>query len=113
MLIVNGHASYVTTKAIKFCLDYKIVLLCLPPHSTHILQLLDVRIFAALAALYKKGVCERSRFLIDYSIDKVDFLEIYKRARAGAITESNISKAWKAVRLDPFEPDMVLRQLLG
>jgi hypothetical protein len=113
MLIVDGHASHVTTKAIKFCLNHKIVLLCLPPHTTHILQPLDVGIFAALAALYKKGVRERSRFLINYSIDKVDFLEIYKIARAGAITESNISKAWKAVGLDPFEPDVVLKQLPG
>jgi hypothetical protein len=25
---------------------------------------------------YKKGVCERSRFLVEYSVDEVDFLEI-------------------------------------
>jgi hypothetical protein len=112
-LIVDGYASHVTTKAIKFCLDQKIVLLCLPLYTTHILQLLDVGIFAALAALYKKGVCERSRFLIDYSINKVDFLEIYKIARAGAITESNISKAWKAVGFNPFKPNVVLKQLLS
>lgn len=56
LLIVDGHASHVTTKAIKFCLAHKIVLLCLPPHATHILQPLDVGIFALLAALYKKGV---------------------------------------------------------
>ena len=31
LLIVNSHASYVTTKAIKFCLLHKIILLCLPP----------------------------------------------------------------------------------
>jgi hypothetical protein len=93
MLIVDGYTSHVTTKAIKFCLEHKIVLLYLPPHTTHILQPLDVRIFALLAALYKKGVRERSRFLIDYSINKVDFLEIYKVARAGAITELNIFKA--------------------
>jgi DDE superfamily endonuclease len=80
MLIVDGYASHVTTKAIKFCLDHKIVLLCLLLYTTHILQLLDVGIFALLAALYKKRVCKRSRFLIDYSIDKVDFLEIYKIA---------------------------------
>jgi hypothetical protein len=80
MLIVDSYASHVTTKAIKFCLDHKIVLLCLLLYTTYILQLLDIRIFALLAALYKKGVRERSRFLIDYSIDKVDFLEIYKIA---------------------------------
>jgi hypothetical protein len=93
LLIVDGHASYVTTKAIKFCLAYKIVFLCLPLHATHILQLLDVRIFAPLAALYKKGVRERLWFLINYSIDKVDFLEIYSLACKEAFRESNISKA--------------------
>jgi hypothetical protein len=76
-LIVDGYASHVTTKAIKFCLAYKIVLLCLLLYTTHILQPLDVGIFAALAALYKKGVRKQSQFLINYSIDKVDFLEIY------------------------------------
>ena len=93
MLIVNGYTSHITIKAIKFYLEHKIVLLCLLPHTTYILQLLDVRIFALLAALYKKGVRERLRFLIDYSINKVDFLEIYKVARVGAITELNIFKA--------------------
>jgi hypothetical protein len=93
MLIADGHASRITAKAIKFCLAYKIVLLCLPPHTAHILQPLNVGIFVALAALYKKGVSERSRFLGDYSIDKVDFLEIYRSAREEAFRESNISKA--------------------
>jgi hypothetical protein len=113
MLIVDGHASHVTTKAIKFCLAHKIILLCLPPHTTHILQPLDVGLFAPLSALYKKGVRERSRFSIDYSIDKVDFLEIYRSAREEAFRESNISKAWMAVGLEPFDPNVVLKQLPG
>jgi len=84
MLIVDSYASHITTKVIKFCLAYRIILLCLPPHTTHMLQLLDVGLFAPLASLYKKGIQERSRFLINYSIDKVDFLEIYRSAREEA-----------------------------
>ena len=56
LLIIDGYASHVTTKAIRFCLSKNIILLCLPAHSTHILQPLNVGIFAALAALYQKGV---------------------------------------------------------
>ena len=112
-MIVDGYASYVTTKAINVCLVYKIVLPCLLLYATHILQLLDVRIFAPLAALCKKGVQEQSQFLVNYSINKVDFLEIYRSAREEAFWDSNISKAWIAVRLKPFDPDVVLKQLLG
>ena len=39
-------------------------------HTAYILQLLVVDIFAALAALYEKGVRDRSRLLVDYSINK-------------------------------------------
>jgi len=80
MLIVDGYASYITIKVIKFYLAYKIILLCLLPHTTYMLQLLDVRLFVLLASLYKKGIQERLRFLINYSINKVDFLKIYRLA---------------------------------
>ena len=56
LLILDGHASHVTTKVIRFCVDHKIILLCLPPHTTHLLQPLDVGIFAALATAYKASV---------------------------------------------------------
>jgi hypothetical protein len=36
-LIFNGHASHITTEAIRFCIEKKVVLLYLPPHSTHLL----------------------------------------------------------------------------
>ena len=60
LLILDGYNSHITTKAIKFYIASKIILLCLPPHTTHLLQPLDVGIFAALATAYKAGVRERS-----------------------------------------------------
>ena len=38
IFIVDGHDSHLTTKAIQHCIDNKIVLLCLPPNTTHMLQ---------------------------------------------------------------------------
>jgi hypothetical protein len=111
LLILDGHASHISTKAIKFCVASKIIPLCLPPHTTHLLQPLDVGIFAALATAYKAGVRERSKFIVSYSIDKIDFLEIYGSAREKAITPLNIEKAWKAVGLEPLDPEVVLKQL--
>jgi DDE superfamily endonuclease len=111
LLILDGYASYITTKAIKFCLASKIILLCLPPHTTHLLQPLDVGIFAPLATAYKAGVQERSKYIVSYSVDKIEFLEILKEARDKAITPLNIQKLWKAVGLEPYNPEVVLRQL--
>ena len=48
MLIVDGHASYVSTEFIRFALEHKIVCLYLPAHSTYLLQPLDVGVFGPL-----------------------------------------------------------------
>jgi hypothetical protein len=77
LLIFDGHASHIATQAIQFCIASNIILLCLPPHATHLLQPLDVGVFLPLATAYRKGVQAKTRYGFVYSIDKVDFLDIY------------------------------------
>ena len=75
MLILNGHASHLSTAAIEFSLASNINLLYLPPHTTHILQPLDVSLFTPLASAYKKNIYSITRLGASYVVDKVDFLE--------------------------------------
>lgn len=80
LLFLDGHSSHITREAIRFCEKNKIILLCLPSHSTHILQPLDVGIFGPLAQTYKK-IRERSvRPGAGYHIDKIDVLKMYQEA---------------------------------
>ena len=109
MLILDGHASYISNAAIEFCISQKIILLCLPAHTTQRLQPLDVSVFAPLATAYKNHVQRTTRLGTSYSIDKVDFLELYQLARTESITPINIQKAWAATGLSPFEPEIVLK----
>ena len=44
-LIVDDHFSHVTKKIIEFCIEKKIVLLCLFAYTTHLLQFLNVDFF--------------------------------------------------------------------
>jgi DDE superfamily endonuclease len=80
------------TKAIKFYIASKIILLCLPPHTTHILQPLDCGPFATLAIKYSRGILDRFQFAT-YNINKVDFLEIYQAARLESFTNEGVKKA--------------------
>jgi len=48
LLIMDGHSSHVTANVIAFCIKNAIDLLILPPHTSHILQPLDVGVFAPL-----------------------------------------------------------------
>ena len=111
MLIMDGHASHISAEAVEFCISNNILLACLPAHTTHLLQPLDVGIFSPLAKAYSDGIIDFSQLGGVYAIDKVDFLKVLMPAREKAITSSNIQKAFAASGLHPFQPQVVLEKL--
>lgn len=52
ILYVDGHKSHETLEAIELCIEHKIILDLLPPHTTHILQPLDVGYFKPFKAYW-------------------------------------------------------------
>src|ERR1700712_2241050 len=48
LLIFDGHGSHHTDSFREFCLQHKILTLCMPAHTSHILQPLDVSCFGPL-----------------------------------------------------------------
>ena len=109
ILCVDGHASHISTAAIEYCITRKIIVLYLPAHTTHLLPPLDVGVFAPLPIAYKNHVQRATRLGTCYSIDKTDFLELYRLAKQDAITSDSIKKAWSATGLSPFNPQVVLK----
>ena len=110
LLIMDGHGSHLTGRFLGFCMEHDILPLCLPSHSTHMLQPLDVGLFSPVSHYYRKGVEESARQGI-HGISKHEFLEIYTKARAQGLSAANIKSAWKTSGLFPFDPEVVLNQL--
>jgi len=52
ILILDGHGSHLTRQFFDFCLKSNIPPICLPAHSTHILQPVDVGLFGPLLHCY-------------------------------------------------------------
>ena len=48
MLVLDGHESHVSAEFDNYCEVNKIVPLCLPPHSSHLTQPLDISCFGPL-----------------------------------------------------------------
>ena len=48
LLVLDGHNSHVSPEFDRYCLDHQIVVLCMPAHSSHLLQPLDVGCFSVL-----------------------------------------------------------------
>jgi hypothetical protein len=112
LLILDGHNSHCTYGFCKFAADNKIIIICLPSHTTHALQPCDVACFGPLASAWKSEINAASAEYLE--ITKRNLLEFYTKARERALKKSTIVSAfaktgiWPLNRhvLDPstFEP---------
>lgn len=73
----------------------------MPPHSSHLLQPLDIGCFAVLKRSYSRLVKSKMRARINH-IDKLDFLEAYPLARIEAFQSETIINSFRAAGLVPF-----------
>lgn len=54
LLILDGYGSHLDIDMIDFLAENQIHLFCLPPHTTNILQPLDVKIFCPLKTYFSR-----------------------------------------------------------
>lgn len=110
LLILDGHGSHLTPQFDKACKDNNIVALCMPPHSSHLLQPLDVGCFGPLKTAYGGIITKRVADEI-YHIDKMDFLNAYPNSHQTVFTPQNIQSGFAAAGIQPFNPNRVLEKL--
>ena len=108
LLILDGHVSHVSLEFIEYCEAHEIISLCLPAHTTHLLQPLDVGIFSSVGQLYREQVIQHSPFGV-VRVTVFDFLRYYQAARRNMI--NNIAGAWRGAGLHPFNPELLLADL--
>lgn len=110
LLIIDGHDSHITLEFVKYCDEANIKPYCLPPHSTHLLQPLDVGLFFPLQKAYGKAVDRTTRFSF-FTIWKGNFLPLLVEARQATYTKENIAAGWRGAGLIPFNARYILGKL--
>ena len=111
LLILDGHASHITSDVIEFCRNQNIVLACLPSHTTHILQPLDVSFFFPLANSYRRKLSQKFRLIKAVAVGKRDFITLYQEVRGQITKESTIRHAWEKTGLFSFNPELILDKI--
>ena len=82
----------------------------MPPHSSHLLQPLDVGCFSPLKRAYSREVESLIRNHINH-ITKLEFLPAFKTAFDRSFTPANICSAFRGAGLVPLQPEAVLSKL--
>ena len=83
------------------CFRNNVYLLFLPPHTSHVLQPLDLLVFSSLKSHYQTAVGFLALLTDSSPIGKQNFLTCYSKARKEALTAKIIKAGWKATGLWP------------
>jgi hypothetical protein len=110
LLILDSHRSHLNQDFKDYCLEHKILTLYMPPHSSHILQPLDVVCFSLLKLKYSQRVRDLARRRVFY-INKEGFLPAFKGAFFDVFTYNNCKKAFEAPELVPLNAQRVVNRL--
>ena len=110
LLIMDGYDSHLTIQFVRYCEMEKILLLRLPPHSTHFLQPLDVVIFQQWKHWHAEAIDHAVRYRVG-DFDKQTFLSNIELIRQATFKEGSIKSAFRKCGFVPFRPNVVIREI--
>jgi len=110
LLLLDEYGSHCTKQFLEFCNEKNIIPFCLPPHSTHLLQPLDVVVFQPLKHYHAEAIEEATRTGCS-DFNKIEFLAAIESIREKAFKRSTIISAFKKTGLIPYNPNIVLSTL--
>jgi DDE superfamily endonuclease len=109
LLLVDGHSSYVNMAFLNKADKLKILLMVLPPHSTHRLQPLDVGLFQPLSIAYSQHLNDSIYGSLSWCrMTKQSFWVVFKAAWEDSFTEKNILRAFETTGIFPLDSGKTL-----
>lgn len=101
LLLVDGHKSHASFEFMWKCYENKVVVFYLLPHSSHILQPLDLACFSLLKSRYRDQITNLARFDDTSAVKKAQFLQYYHKASQEGLNARQITAGWKASGIYP------------
>ena len=110
LLVFDGHGSHCTQQFLKICETNKIIPFSLPPHSSHLLQPLDVSVFQPYKHWHREQVDKATRTGCT-NFNKIEFLAALNTIRKRTLTPNVIKNGFRLTGIWPLNPDIVLSKL--
>jgi len=110
ILVVEGYVSHKSMAAVEYARDNSVIMISLPPHSTHHMQPLDKTIFGPLKTAYNVS-CDN--WMVSHPgrrISTYDQAELFCEAYLKAATMKNAISGFASCGLWPFNHDIFQHQ---
>ena len=107
ILIQDGHVSHILIPPIELAQKNNVHLLCLPAHTTHILQPLDVRVFHSFKSNFSKACHKYLMVRPGKVITTAAFASLVRDAWYNSFTPLNILSGFRKSGVHPLNPGEV------
>ena len=111
LLLLDGHSSHYNPRLLRTAAEKGVILFCLPPHTTHLLQPLDNGAFSSLKNHWQR---ECQQFYAKHPgkvLNRRNFMSVFHKAWIHGMTISNVMASFRSVGVYPVDKQVVLSQL--
>ncbi|XP_065896174.1 uncharacterized protein [Dysidea avara] len=90
LLLLDGHSTHYQPEAVRYAKRNEVLLLCLPPHTTHEAQPLDCTVISPLKAQWRTVCHDFFQTNPGKVITKFNFVSLFVQAWSKAVIPTNI-----------------------
>jgi DDE superfamily endonuclease len=109
-LLLDGFVSYIKYDFVEFAQNNRIILFSFLPHTTHLLQPLDVVCFQPFKHYHSEAIDVAVR-TGDTDFSKIEFLAAFEGFHKQTFKQSTILSAFRKTGILPYNPKAVLDPL--
>jgi len=104
LLVLDGHSTHYQPETIKFAQQNGVIMMCLPPHTTHESQPLDASVFKPLKQNWHKACHKFVQRNPGKVITKYDFSPLLHEAWNDTMIPTVIASGFRRSGIYPFNP---------
>lgn len=109
LLILDGHNSHADSYAALLEAErLKIVMVCLPPHTSHAMQPLDVGVFKTFKSNWN-GTLQRA-LLAGSTISRYSFGKFFNETWLASAKRDNVVRAFESTGIHPFNDQKIRKE---
>ena len=110
LLIIDGHWLHISYSIIKRAVEENIKVILLPPHTTNVLQPLDIGLFRSFKSNFSKATDGVTMLSVtgDYqNINKANFTGIFKESFERSMILTTIKNGFRKIGICPLNPEAI------
>lgn len=108
ILILDGHTSHFSIPLVELAKQHLIHIIRLPPHTSHLLQPLDVGVFAPMKSAWTEVLQEHTHHAVGRgNITKATFSSLLAKVEEKSLKPQHFVAGFESTGLFPVNPDRI------